>query len=75
MKIKDISVKDDIYYVTFSPSFISRLFGEKEKVKRYKHIGAFKDDYKSLAFRCEDGSFVEYNDPMTTILNMFINKF
>lgn len=43
MKIKEIKLKKDsycIYQITFTPNWLERLFGFKEKTKEYKDTDA-----------------------------------
>lgn len=42
MKIKEIKLKEDsicVYEVTFTPNWLEKLFGIKEKTIEYKDIG------------------------------------
>jgi len=43
MKIIKIEEQEWIYTVTFKPNFIERLFGVKEKSKKYKQTGSQYD--------------------------------
>lgn len=76
MRIKKIEKLIGIYYVTFEPNFIERIFGVKEKVEKYKHTGYSFTLFPSLmAFCHSSGKLLSWDDKTLEALNEFERKF
>jgi hypothetical protein len=78
MKISNIYKQKYIYYVTFTPNLIQRLFGLKERVERYKTRGeVFHYFPHILVFYKESGEICSpiRHEKICKALNNYVNRF
>lgn len=75
MRITNIKKIGGIFIVSFAPNIIERIFGFKEKTKRYKHTGGFYALNEKRVVICENGEKLKATDKIVEALENFERRF
>jgi hypothetical protein len=75
MKITHIARIDNIFQVTFTPNWLQRLFGVKEKLVHYKDTGHVYGIGNGHFYLCEDGKLIDNIDPVGEAIDNWRRKF
>lgn len=67
MRITNIEYDNGVYSITFNPCFIERVFGMKEKIKKYKKRGD--------VFWLKNGEKLRSDNVVTIAINNWDNSF
>jgi hypothetical protein len=74
MKITNIEEKDNIYMVTFTPNFIERFLGVKEKIEKYRDTGSIYEFGGGHVYRRQDGSNITNWDSVGDAIDKWRRK-
>lgn len=75
MRITNIEYDNGVYSITFNPCFIERVFGMKEKIKKYKKRGdVFLLSGRDVIIN-QNGEKLRSDNVVTIAINNWDNSF